>query len=200
MNRTVVNMVKVLQELKKKKGNTILIMLLLILVTTFTLLFVQSERGHVQTDFNENDTPSDAFEVLAPTTMNVTLQYLYMDGEVIEEQTEETIWAMEDFWAHYEDWTLQTQSEERMVFQKEIDDISPDLKMNGYFGITEDGILSIFEGVPQDEQVIQSFFQVDTKKLKSKQHSELAKGIPVGDKDHYEEVLEVFAEYKEAEF
>ncbi|MDV2685902.1 BofC C-terminal domain-containing protein [Alkalihalophilus lindianensis] len=189
-------MVKVLQEIKKKKGNTILIMLLLILVTTFTLLFVQTERGHVQSDSNENN----AFEVLGPTTMNVTLQYLYMDGEVIEEQTEETIWAMEDFWAQYEEWNLLTQSEERMVFQKEIDDISPDLKMNGYFGITEDGILSIFEGVPQDEQVIQSFFQVDTKKLKSKQHSELAKGIPVGDKDHYEEVLEVFAEYKEAEF
>lgn len=190
--------VKVFQVIKKQKGHTLLIILFLLLVSGVSVLFNQAfssaERGQPESDLGE------AFEVSGPATMDVTLQYMYLDGEVIEEKTKETIWSMEDFWAQYEDWTLLRQSEGGMVFQMEIDDISPALKMNGYFGITEDGVLSIFEGVPQDEQVIQSFFQVDTKKLKSKQHSELVNGIPVGDKHHYEEVLEAFAEYKESEF
>ena len=86
--------------------------------------------------------------------------------------------------------------ETQIVFQQEVDDISPLLKINGYFGISEDGILNIYEGKPSDEKVIQSFFQINTKKLKSHQQQELEMGIPVLSRDRYEEVLKMFKKYE----
>ncbi|WP_100371963.1 BofC C-terminal domain-containing protein [Bacillus sp. FJAT-45037] len=190
---------KVIQAIKKQKGNTLVIMVLFVLVLSFILLVIQTNKGHVQEEARTEE-KTDAFEVLGPSVMDVTRRYVYVDGEVIEDQTTETIWAMEDFWAMFDDWTLVTQSEDGIIFEQEIDDISPALKVNGYFGITEHGVLSIFEGVPQDAQIIQSFYQIDTKKLKSQLHMELAEGIPVENKEHFEEVLEVIAEYKVGEY
>lgn len=140
-----------------------------------------------------------AFEVMGPKTIDVILERIYLDGEKSEERVKETIWSMEDFWAMYEEWDLVDQNEQRMIFRKEVNDISPLLKMNGYFGLTQDGVLSIYEGVPNKEQVIHSFFQLDTSKLKSQQHSDLIKGIPVKDLDHYQEVLQAFGQYKAKE-
>ncbi|MDT8861981.1 intercompartmental signaling factor BofC [Alkalihalobacillus sp. MEB130] len=142
---------------------------------------------------------AEAFEVMGPQTLNITLERVYLDGEKSQERIQETIWSMEDFWALYEDWTLIDQNQNEMIFRKEVNDISPLLKVNGYFGITEEGILSIYEGSPNEERVIQSFFQLDTAKLKSQQHIELRKGIPVQDLKHYEEVLQVFGQYKSAQ-
>ncbi|MFC0561826.1 intercompartmental signaling factor BofC [Halalkalibacter alkalisediminis] len=139
---------------------------------------------------------SKTVTVMGPQTINVILERVYLDGETSQEKVQETIWSTEDFWAFYEDWVLVDQNENEMIFRKEIDDISPLLKMNGYFGITEEGILSIYEGEPNKERVIQSFFQLDTAKLKSQQHSDLMRGIPVQDLKHYEEVLQVFGQYK----
>ncbi|WP_227937834.1 intercompartmental signaling factor BofC [Alkalihalobacillus deserti] len=134
--------------------------------------------------------------VMGPQTIDVILERVYLDGEISQERVQETIWSTEDFWAFYEDWVLIDQNETEMIFRKQIDDISPLLKMNGYFGITEEGILSIYEGEPNKERVIQSFFQLDTTKLKSQQHSDLMRGIPVQDLKHYEEVLQAFGQYK----
>lgn len=133
-----------------------------------------------------------SFEVSGPLTVTVILERVFLDGEVSEEIKEETIWSMEDFWSEYSTWQLVDQDEEQVVFQKQIDDISPLLKANGYFGINEDYILTIFNGKPESDKVIQSFFQIDVKKLESRQHEELKKGIPIQSRNKYVEVLEVF--------
>jgi forespore regulator of the sigma-K checkpoint len=136
------------------------------------------------------------YEDNGPVTKTIELQRLYIDGDMSEEIKRETIWSMEDFWAQYEDWQLVHQDEKRIVIRKFIDDISPLLKSNGYFGITEDGILTIFEGKPNESKnVIQSFFHIDVEKLESRQHDHLKKGIPVQTKDHYVEVIETFKHY-----
>jgi len=135
-------------------------------------------------------------EVGDAVTVTVILERFYLDGEVSEELIEETIWSMEDFWAQYEDWQLVYQDEEQLVFQQHVDDISPLLKTNGYFGIDEEGVLSIFNGKPdQSNKIIQSFFQIDVEKLESRQHELLKKGIKVGSKDEYMNVLETFKTY-----
>ncbi|MFZ3588304.1 BofC C-terminal domain-containing protein [Bacillus sp. DJP31] len=133
-----------------------------------------------------------SYEVTGPLTVKVILERVFLDGEVSEEIKEETIWSMEDFWSEYANWQLIDQDEEQIVFQKNIDDISPLLKSNGYFGINKDHILTIFNGKPESDQVIQSFFQIDIDKLESRQHEELKMGIPIESKDKYVEVLEVF--------
>lgn len=132
-------------------------------------------------------------EVDGPLTLTVILERIYLDGEVSEEIIEETIWAMEDFWSEYTDWQLVHQDEEQVVFQQHVDDISPLLKSNGYFGISDDGVLTIFDGNPNSSnKVIQSFFQLDIEKLESRQHDLLKKGIKVGTKQEYINVLETF--------
>lgn len=142
----------------------------------------------------------NAKEVNGPLTVSVVLERVYLDGEVSEEVTQETIWSMEDFWAAYDGWQLIDQDEEQIVFQKEIDDISPLLKTNGYFGITGDNTLTIFNGKPSDsDEVIQSFFQLDVKKLETKKHDELRKGIRIVTKDQYLEVIETFKSYSSIE-
>lgn len=137
-------------------------------------------------------TVPDTFEVLAPKSVRVILARVYLDGEVSEEVVEETILSMEDFWAEYSEWDLVDQDETQVVFQKKIDDISPLLKLNGYFGISEEGTLNIYEGKPSEDRIIQSFFQINTQELKSHQHQELQKGIPVISRDRYEQVLKIY--------
>lgn len=123
--------------------------------------------------------------------MEVVLQRHYLDGEISEEIVIETIWSMEDFWSFYNDWQLVDQNEKQIIFKKELNDISPLLKVNGYFGLSDDGTLNIYNGKPDENRVIQSFFQVNTSKLKSHLHEQLMKGIPISTKEHYLEVLQL---------
>ncbi|WP_245742008.1 intercompartmental signaling factor BofC [Anaerobacillus arseniciselenatis] len=134
-----------------------------------------------------------------PKQVQVVLARVYLDGEISEEIVEETIWSMEDFWAQYREWELIDQNEATVVFQQKVDDISPLLKINGYFGISDEGTLNIYDGNPAGEKVIQSFFQINTKELKSHQQRELQNGIPVLSRDRYEEVLKTYKKYAKQE-
>ncbi|WP_163145182.1 intercompartmental signaling factor BofC [Bacillus sp. 22-7] len=134
-----------------------------------------------------------------PLMIKVILEREYLDGEVSQETIEETIWTLEDFWAKYEQWQLVDMDIDYMVFRRKMDDISPLLKANGYFGVTEDGTLTIFNGKPQKTNIIQSFFQIDLGKLESTKCEELKKGIPIVSKDRYVEVLETFKSYTAGE-
>ncbi|MBY6051067.1 intercompartmental signaling factor BofC [Cytobacillus firmus] len=134
-----------------------------------------------------------------PLMIKVILEREYLDGEVSQETIEETIWTLEDFWAKYDQWQLVDMDIDYMVFRRKMDDISPLLKANGYFGVTEDGTLTIFNGKPQKMNIIQSFFQIDLGKLESTKCEELKKGIPIVSKDRYVEVLETFKSYTAGE-
>ncbi len=161
-----------------------------ILVWVFILagfLLVVQSRAFAETGSNE--------EWNEPVTVDVLLKCLYMDGEISEETVTETIYSMENFWAKYEDWQFVGMENDQMIFQKKAEDISPLLKANGYFGVTEDGILTIFNGKPYKSHIIQSFFQIDVGKLESTKREELIKGIPIKTKDRYVEVLETFKTY-----
>ncbi|MBY0123930.1 intercompartmental signaling factor BofC [Bacillus sp. S/N-304-OC-R1] len=131
--------------------------------------------------------------------ISVLLERMYLDGEVSQENVTETIWSMEEFWAKYDQWQLIDMDEDQMIFRKYIDDISPLLKANGYFGITDKGVLTIFNGRPQNSNIIQSFFQIDLGRLESKKCEELKKGIPIKTKEQYVEVLETFKSYSKVE-
>jgi forespore regulator of the sigma-K checkpoint len=128
--------------------------------------------------------------------MNVILERIYLDGEVSEEITEETVVSMKDIWKKYKGWQLVDMDDEQIVFQKPVNDISPLSKANGYFGLTKDGTLSIFEGKPnKSSRVIQSFFQIDIKKLESHQHEQLKKGIRVVSKSRYKDIIETYRDF-----
>jgi forespore regulator of the sigma-K checkpoint len=130
-----------------------------------------------------------------PQQLTIILERTYLDGEISEEVFQESYWSIENLWAKYDQWQLIDIDESKMIFRKQVDDISPLLKTNGYFGITEDGVLTIFNGRPGQSRIIQSFFQIDVKKLESKKQEELIQGIPIKNKNRYVEVLETFKQY-----
>jgi forespore regulator of the sigma-K checkpoint len=130
-----------------------------------------------------------------PLHMKIVLERIYLDGEVSEEMVKENIVSLENFWAKYDQWELKDIDEKKVVFSKKIDDISPLLKSNGYFGLSDNGVLTIFNGKPERSHIIQSFFQIDIKKLESRKQKELRNGIPIKTKDRYVKVLETFKPY-----
>jgi forespore regulator of the sigma-K checkpoint len=134
-----------------------------------------------------------------PLFVNVILERIYLDGEVSQETITETVWSLENFWAKYDQWQLIDMNKETMKFRKYMDDISPLLKANGYFGITDEGVLTIFNGRPQKTNIIQSFYQIDLGKLESKKCEELKKGIPIKSKEQYVDVIETFKTYSKME-
>lgn len=127
----------------------------------------------------------------------VTLQRMYLDGEMSEETFVKEVGSVEQIIRDYRNWQLVMNNDKELIFQKYINDISPLLKTNGYFGITDDGTLSIYNGKPIDSDVIQSFFHIDVEMLETKKHNELVKGIRVKNKKQYKKVLEVFQQYIE---
>ncbi|MCR2820524.1 intercompartmental signaling factor BofC [Lederbergia panacisoli] len=174
------------------------------LIMLSTILFngvvpLKSTLGQVVKTEDGSKTENHVNEVRSndadPLILDVVLKRKYLDGEVSEETVKETIWALEDFWAKYETWQLVDMDEEKLVFETKVDDISPILKLNGFFGLTEDGTLSIFNGYPDHADIIQSFFQIDIKKLEGKKHLQLKKGIPVKTKEIYTEVIETMKQY-----
>lgn len=137
-----------------------------------------------------------AMELVLPTNVKIVLERVYLDGEISEESFYETLATLDTFWETYADWELVEQTDDLIVLQKYVDDISPLLKINGYFGLSEDGILTIFDGDPKQEQIIQSFYYIDTEKLESTHYEELREGIPVLNRDHYREVLSMLKQYE----
>src|SRR3954463_12456110 len=79
-----------------------------------------------------------------PQQLTIILERIYLDGEMSEEVVHDSYWSIENFWSRYDQWQLVGMDESTMVFRKQEDDISPLLKANGYFGLSEDGVLTIF--------------------------------------------------------
>lgn len=171
-----------------------------VLGTVYVFLFHTYEdevKANLPSKLNtEKHAEVEAQTVNGPITVEVFLQRNYIDGNQSEEVVYETIWSMEDFWANYADWQLVDQEVNKVTFEQKIDDISPISKVNGFFGLTEEGILTIFNGKPDEEEVIQSFFQIDVDELESGLMEELKQGIRVQSKQEYTEILERFRAFE----
>ncbi|MEC3882607.1 BofC C-terminal domain-containing protein [Halobacillus sp. HZG1] len=132
-----------------------------------------------------------------PLKLTVILKEHYIDGVTETTKKEEIIWSMMDFWASYEGWTVEEQQLDKVVFQREVDDISPLTKQTGYFGLTEDGELAVFQGLPDQGKVIESFKPVPIKPLETKRENELKQGIKIKDHRHFEQVVRQFSKQDE---
>lgn len=158
-------------------------------------MFIGKAPGIIMTGLAAQQDNLHSQNKMEPLHMTVILERIYLDGEISQEVVQETYWSKENFWAKYDQWQLTDIDESTVVFRKQVDDISPLLKANGFFGITENGVLTIFNGRPGQSRIIQSFFQIDIKKLESKKQEELIQGIPIKTKNRYVEVLETFKGY-----
>lgn len=94
---------------------------------------------------------------------------------------------------------ISLQDNQQVYLTEQIDDLSEKCKGNVYFGIDKDGNLSLFEGMPAEEQIIRTFFQLNVQHLKSSLPSEtlnqLYDGIRILDLDDYNSVISTFSDY-----
>ncbi|MFG6118959.1 BofC C-terminal domain-containing protein [Thalassobacillus sp. B23F22_16] len=167
---------------------------LLILLFFITVLDDRPSSG--EADGAKENTLEEPVSLVAsqPLELKVTMEKQYLDGVTEVEKKIETIWAMEDFWANYDGWTLMNQGEGFVEFYKQIDDLSPEVKANGYFGIDLNDQLTIFLGKPTEGKVIESFFPIPVDTLESSRRKELEQGIKIQDKNHFNEVIETYAD------
>ncbi len=178
-------------EVTKMTLHLRVVLLFLLVTAAYGLVFFNSDSYRNE----EAQAVQATAREMKPLIVKVILERNYIDGETSEEIVYEKIQAMEDFWSKYSEWQLVDMKAGMVKFKKEVDDISPLLKSNGYFGVTHDGVLSIFNGIPSKARVIQSFFQLDMKKLESIERKKLEKGIRISSKDQYVEVLNIFRNY-----
>ena len=127
--------------------------------------------------------------------IKVILQREYLDGELSEEKVTEWFWSIEELKDKYREWKMIEQTKDQIVFHKMENDISPLLKTNGYFGMTKDGTLSIFNGKPEDDKIIHTFFQIDVGKLEVYQQEELQQGIQIISKDQFNSLMKKYQDY-----
>ncbi|KHE69374.1 BofC C-terminal domain-containing protein [Halobacillus sp. BBL2006] len=128
-----------------------------------------------------------------PLKLKVILKEHYMDGVIATTTQEETIWSMVDFWARYKGWTVEDQQLDQVVFKRDVKDISPLTKQQGYFGLTKDGELAVFQGEPGNGKVIEAFKPIPIKPLESRRKTELKSGIKIKNFDHFEQVLKQYS-------
>jgi len=130
-----------------------------------------------------------------PKEIKVILQREYLDGEQSEEKITELFWSKEEFKNKFKDWKIIKQSKDHIVLYRKENDISPLLKANGYFGLTSNGTLSIFNGKPEYDKIIHTFFQIDVGKLEVYQQEELQQGIQIISKDQFNSLIKEYREF-----
>lgn len=129
-------------------------------------------------------------------TVEVHLVREYIDGERSTEVVKETVDSISDIFETYQGWQLVEHNDNYVKLYKKIQDISPLLKTNGYFGLSGNGILTIFDGKPSDENAVQSFYQLDIDKLESNLINKLKLGIPIKTKNDFVTVITKLKRYE----
>ncbi|KGX89001.1 intercompartmental signaling factor BofC [Pontibacillus litoralis] len=169
------------------------------MISLFIFIIVSTWTSYslvVGSTSSERDEPTKKVWQQEPLEVEVVLQRQYVDGQIEEERKQQKVWSMEDFWASHEGWQLIDQQQGKVVFRKEVDALSPLVKKEGYFGISNNGELSIFLGIPVNNEVIESFYYLNTDKLEARDTKQLQQGIKVSSKEHYLSVLKQFEPYE----
>jgi forespore regulator of the sigma-K checkpoint len=138
---------------------------------------------------------NDQYSESTQQKLTVILHRVYVNGEVLEEIFLNQHKTNADVKKQFSDWQVVDENDDEIVLLKRIDDLSPSLKSHGYLGISKDGMLNLYIGFPKSNNIIDSFFQIDTNKLEVYQQNQLKNGIRVKTKKHYEKILHDLKQY-----
>ncbi|MFC7748428.1 BofC C-terminal domain-containing protein [Paenibacillus thermoaerophilus] len=97
------------------------------------------------------------------------------------------------------DWELTITGDAKVRIAETIEDLSPACKATAYFGMDDTGHLNLYEGPPENEKVLRTFFQLNVEHMESslppEAIQELRKGIRVEDLAQYNSVLSTFNDF-----
>ncbi|MFB7138680.1 BofC C-terminal domain-containing protein [Gottfriedia sp. NPDC056225] len=128
--------------------------------------------------------------------ITIILHKVYINGEVIEEIYINQHKTLGQVKKEFKGWKVIEENDDQIVLMKKINDLSPTLKSKGYLGINSSGMLNLYIGTPSGNNIIESFFQIDTNKLEVNKQKELEKGIKISTKNHYVYLLHYLKEYE----
>ncbi|WP_310189433.1 BofC C-terminal domain-containing protein [Bacillus sp. 3255] len=104
-----------------------------------------------------------------------------------------------DMQVKHPDWILSVGANGNVTFTEHIEDLSPACKEKAVFGIDGSSNLSLFNGTPDKDNVIRTFFQLNIKYLESSLPpdtvQQLKDGIRISDMEEYNSVLSTFSDY-----
>ncbi|ANY70352.1 hypothetical protein BBD42_30535 [Paenibacillus sp. BIHB 4019] len=88
----------------------------------------------------------------------------------------------------------------RVLVEQTVDEFSKHCQNEAYMGVDRQGNLSLFEGAPQQEKVLRTFFQLDIRYLESSlprdKVEQLTHGIKINDIEEFNSVLSTFSDYE----
>ncbi|WP_139490301.1 BofC C-terminal domain-containing protein [Brevibacillus dissolubilis] len=133
----------------------------------------------------------------------LVLSRTYLCGMKDEEQKMISDVSLEQLLKTYIGWEIAALEADKVVLHRRENDIAPACKEHGYFGLSPDGMLTLFNGVPSDRNVIQTFYQINTSRMQvslpKEEIEQLKKGIRIRDLAEYNSVLSTYGEFQEEE-
>ena len=163
-----------------------------------------NEAESTETMAVPEDMPAQSREALAKIQeeggiRDVYMHKVYVCGEenmLIGRMGSEEVISLHE---EHPEWSVALGEQGAVVFTESIDDLSSECKSNAYIGLDKDGNLTLFEGPPENEKVIRTFFQLNMGYLESSLQpeavDELKEGIRVVDMEEYNSVLSTFSEF-----
>lgn len=133
--------------------------------------------------------------VKTPEITNVHLKTTYLDGVSIVNVVNDHFISSENVMTKYDGWHVATCHEKDVFLYKKVNDLSPISKTAGIFGLKDGNILTLYKGSPDENQVIQTFFQIDVNALEADAANQLKEGIRISNKNDFKKVLDSFSKY-----
>ncbi|WNS43640.1 BofC C-terminal domain-containing protein [Paenibacillus sp. MMS20-IR301] len=135
-----------------------------------------------------------------PVSRTVHLKTVYVSGEEVQTLPgKRTPAQLKLLIARYAGWSGWFGREGDLWLEQRVEDLSPLTKKEAYFGVDEQGNLTLFKGRPESEKVMKTFFQLDMGSMKSSLPADiweqLHQGIRVQDMEEYNSVLSTFSDY-----
>jgi forespore regulator of the sigma-K checkpoint len=129
----------------------------------------------------------------------VFAQKVYVCGQELAEIGKLSPEQIAQYYKEHPQDQVKLTSEGQVYFVEEVEDISAACRHNAFFGLDKNGSLSLFEGLPADERIIRTFFQLNVEHLKTSlpqgTFNQLKHGIPITDLAEYNSVLSTFSDY-----
>jgi forespore regulator of the sigma-K checkpoint len=129
----------------------------------------------------------------------VFAQKIYVCGQELAEIGKLSPNQIAQYYKEHPQDQIKLTSEGQVYFVEQVEDISAACKHNAFFGLDKKGSLSLFEGPPNEEKIMRTFFQLNVEHLKTSlpqgTYNQLKQGIPISDLAEYNSVLSTFSDY-----
>ncbi|WP_274362639.1 BofC C-terminal domain-containing protein [Paenibacillus thermotolerans] len=172
------------------------------------LVVVCSLAWYAAAESQSTDTAVRTFQELEPQpartvpvhkNTEVLLHKIYVCGEELTSLGVHTPAEIQRMMDEHPQWQMTGAAGGKITFETVVDDLSDQCKLNSYIGIDTLGNLTLFDGPPQEQRAVKTFFQLNVEHLESSLPQEavedLRRGIRIRDLAEYNSVLSTFSDF-----